>query len=169
MGKLGDMNKLRQQAMQMQKNLAAQTITVEENGVKVVITGDQKIISIEIQGLSNEVLNDVINKAIRKSQELAAKELMNVSGGMGGLMGNQTCRLHMECKIPFCTDCLANQYLLEADALNAANKKAALMWILQGKCTRAEEMLNRLGGKEKVEELASEYTKKAASEINWEQ
>lgn len=88
MGKLGDMNKLRQQAMQMQKNLAAQTITVEENGVKVVITGDQKIISIEIQGLSNEVLNDVINKAIRKSQELAAKELMNVSGGMGGLMGN---------------------------------------------------------------------------------
>lgn len=87
MGKLGDMNKLRQQAMQMQKNLAAQTITVEENGVKVVITGDQKIISIEIQGLSNEVLNETINKAIRKSQELAAKELMNVSGGMGGLMG----------------------------------------------------------------------------------
>jgi DNA-binding protein YbaB len=87
MGKLGDMNKLRQQAMQMQKNLAAQTITVEENGVKVVITGDQKIVSIEIQGLSNEVLNEVINKAIRKSQELAAKELMNVSGGMGGLMG----------------------------------------------------------------------------------
>ena len=87
MGKLGDMNKLRQQAMQMQKNLAAQTITVEENGVKVVITGDQKIVSIEIQGLSNEVLNEVINKAIRKSQEFAAKELMNVSGGMGGLMG----------------------------------------------------------------------------------
>lgn len=87
MGKLGDMNKLRQQAMTMQKNLAAQTITVEENGVKVVITGDQKIISIEIQGMSNEVLNEIINKAIRKSQELAAKELMNVSGGMGGLMG----------------------------------------------------------------------------------
>ena len=87
MGKLGDMNKLRQQAMTMQKNLAAQTITVEENGVKVVITGDQKIISIEIQGMSNEVINEVINKAIRKSQELAAKELMNVSGGMGGLMG----------------------------------------------------------------------------------
>lgn len=87
MEKLGDMNKLRQQAMQMQKNLAAQTITVEENGVKVVITGDQKIVSIEIQGLSNEVLNETINKAIRKSQELAAKELMNVSGGMGGLMG----------------------------------------------------------------------------------
>ena len=86
-GKLGDINKLRQQAMQMQKNLSAQTITVEENGVKVVITGDQKIVEISVQGIGNPVLNEVLNKAIRKSQELAAKELMNVSGGMGGLMG----------------------------------------------------------------------------------
>ena len=86
-GKLGDLNKLRQQAMQMQKNLSAQTITVEENGVKVVITGDQKIVEISVQGIGNPVLNEVLNKAIRKSQELAAKELMNVSGGMGGLMG----------------------------------------------------------------------------------
>lgn len=86
-GKLGDLNKLRQQAMQMQKNLSGQQITVEENGVKIVISGDQRIIELSIQGISNEVLNDVLNKAIRKSQELAAKELMNVSGGMGGLMG----------------------------------------------------------------------------------
>lgn len=86
-GKLGDLNKLRQQAMQMQKSLSAQQITVEENGVKVVISGDQKILGLEIQGMSNQVLNDVINKAIKKSQELAAKELMNVSGGLGGLMG----------------------------------------------------------------------------------
>lgn len=86
-GKLGDLNKLRQQAMQMQKNLAGQQIAVEESGVKVVISGDQKIIELTVQGIGNPVLNDVLNKAIRKSQELAAKELMNVSGGMGGLMG----------------------------------------------------------------------------------
>ncbi len=82
-GKLGDLNKLRQQAMQMQKNLSAQAITVEENGVLVEISGDQKIMRLEIQGMSNQVLNDVLNKAIRKSQELAAKELMNISGGQG--------------------------------------------------------------------------------------
>ncbi len=85
--KLGDINKLRQQAMQMQKNLSGQQITIEENGVKIVITGDQRIVELSIQGISNEVLNDVLNKAIRKSQELAAKELMNISGGMGGMMG----------------------------------------------------------------------------------
>lgn len=88
-GKLGDLNKLRQQAMQMQKNLAGQSITVEENGVRVVISGDQKILELSIQGLSNDVLNDTLNKAIRKSQELAAKELMNVSGGMGGMLGGK--------------------------------------------------------------------------------
>lgn len=85
--KLGDINKLRQQAMQMQKNLSGQQITIEENGVKIVITGDQKIVELSVQGISNDVLNDVLNKAIRKSQELAAKELMNISGGMGGMMG----------------------------------------------------------------------------------
>ena len=82
LGKLGDLNKLRQQAMQMQKNLSGQQITVEENGVKVVISGDQRILELSVQGISNDVLNEVLNKAIRKSQELAAKELMNVSGGM---------------------------------------------------------------------------------------
>jgi DNA-binding protein YbaB len=87
LGKLGDLNKLRQQAMQMQKNLAGQQVVVEENGVRVVMSGDQKVLELSIQGISNDVLNDVLNKAIRKSQELAAKELMNVSGGMGGLMG----------------------------------------------------------------------------------
>jgi len=86
-GKLGDLNKLRQQAMQMQKSLSGQQVVVEENGVKVVISGDQKILELTIQGLSNQVLNEVLNKAIRKSQELAAKELMNMQGGLGGLMG----------------------------------------------------------------------------------
>lgn len=82
LGKLGDINKLRQQAMTMQKNLSAQVITIDENGVHIEITGDQRILKLEIQGLSNDVLNEVLNKAIRKSQELAAKELMNISGGM---------------------------------------------------------------------------------------
>lgn len=81
LGKLGDINKLRQQAMQMQKNLSQQVITLEENGIMIEISGDQRILKLEIQGMSNQVLNDALNKAIRKSQELAAKELMNISGG----------------------------------------------------------------------------------------
>ena len=71
-----------EKAMTMQKNLSGQVITVDENGVHIEITGDQRILKLEIQGISNDVLNEVLNKAIRKSQELAAQELMKVSGGM---------------------------------------------------------------------------------------
>lgn len=71
----------------MQRSLSAQQVVVEENGVKVVMSGDQKVLELSIQGITNQVLNDVVNKAIKKSQELAAKELMNMQGGLGGLMG----------------------------------------------------------------------------------
>ncbi len=85
--KLGDLNKLRQQAMAMQQALAAQEVVVEKDGVKVVMSGDQKVKEISVQGISNQILNDVVNEAIRKSQELAAKKLQEMSGGLGGLMG----------------------------------------------------------------------------------
>jgi len=85
--KLGDINKLRQQAMAMQKALAQEEIIIERDGVRVVISGDQKIKDISVQGISNEILNDVVNEAIKKSQEMAAKKLQEMSGGLGGLLG----------------------------------------------------------------------------------
>lgn len=80
---LGDMNKLRQQAVAMQKQLAQETIEVEEGDVKVVITGDQKIVEFSVQGISSDVAISALNKAIKKSQELAAKKLQSM-GGFGG-------------------------------------------------------------------------------------
>ncbi|MBI2036432.1 YbaB/EbfC family nucleoid-associated protein, partial [Candidatus Microgenomates bacterium] len=44
---LGDLKKMRDQAMEIQKQLQAEEITVEKNGVKVVISGDQKIRELE--------------------------------------------------------------------------------------------------------------------------
>lgn len=85
--KLGDLNKLRQQAMAMQKALSAEEVVVERDGVRVVMSGDQKIRDLSIQGISNDILNDVLNEAIKKSQELAAKKLQEMSGGLGGLLG----------------------------------------------------------------------------------
>lgn len=84
MAGLSDFTKpdFQKQALQMQQNLAAQSVTIEENGVKIVITGDQRLLVLEVQGYSNQVLTDAINKAIKKSQEMAAKELMKISGGM---------------------------------------------------------------------------------------
>ena len=43
---LGDLKKMRDAAMEMQKKLAQIRITVEHQGVTVVMTADQKVISI---------------------------------------------------------------------------------------------------------------------------
>ncbi|HSW89541.1 MAG TPA: hypothetical protein VLH19_01580 [Patescibacteria group bacterium] len=88
-GKLGDLNQLRQQAMQMQQQLAAEEIEVVEGDIRVVISGDQKIKVFTVQGVSSQQAVDALNKAIKKSQELAAKKLQQMSGGLGGLLGGK--------------------------------------------------------------------------------
>lgn len=78
---------MRDSAMQMQKELAQEKIEINENGIRIVISGDQKILEFEIQGISNDVVKNMLNKAIKQSQEMAAKKLQSMSGGLGGLSG----------------------------------------------------------------------------------
>lgn len=84
---MGELKKLRDQAMEIQKALQAEQITVEKNGVVIVMTGDQKVISIATNGRSDNDVKEAINEAIKKSQEVAAKKLSQMGGGLGGLMG----------------------------------------------------------------------------------
>ncbi|MDQ5951867.1 MAG: nucleoid-associated protein EbfC [Patescibacteria group bacterium] len=84
---LGDLNKLRKQAKQMQDELANELITVEEGDIVVVISGDQKIKQFSVQGITSQEAIDALNKAIKKSQELAAKKLSSMTGGLGGMLG----------------------------------------------------------------------------------
>lgn len=84
---LGDLKKMRDQAMAIQKQLAAEEIVVEEGDIRIVISGDQKIREFTVKGHSSEAAIEALNKAIRQSQELAAKKLQEMSGGLGGLMG----------------------------------------------------------------------------------
>ncbi|MGI5826281.1 MAG: YbaB/EbfC family nucleoid-associated protein [Patescibacteria group bacterium] len=85
--KLGDLKKMRDQAVAIQKQLAQEKIEINEDGVRIVITGDQKIEEFEIQGIKNDMVKDKLNKAIKKSQETAAKKLQEMSGGLSGLLG----------------------------------------------------------------------------------
>ena len=84
---LGNLNELRKQAKTMQQELAGEEIRVEEGDVVVVISGDQKIKQFSVQGISSQDAVDVLNKAIKKSQELAAKKLQSMTGGLGGMLG----------------------------------------------------------------------------------
>lgn len=84
---LGDLNQLRKQAKQMQQELQAEEIKIERDDIVVVISGDQKIKHFSVQGITSEDAVSVLNEAIKKSQELAAKKLQAMTGGLGGMMG----------------------------------------------------------------------------------
>ncbi len=86
---LGDLNKLRKQAQDMQRQLQAEEIRVEEGDILVVISGDQKIKQFSVQGISSPDAIKTLNKAIKKSQELAAKKLQSMTGGLGGMLGGK--------------------------------------------------------------------------------
>ncbi len=83
---MGELKKMRDQAMEIQKQLAAEVVEVNENGIHIIISGDQKIRALEIDGAANQRLLDALNKAIKKSQEAAAKKMQEMSGGLGGLL-----------------------------------------------------------------------------------
>jgi DNA-binding protein YbaB len=86
-GQLGDLKKMRDQAMQIQKELQKEEVEIEKHGVRVIITGDQKLKSIESNGKNDNDIRDAVNEAIKKSQEIAAKKLQSMTGGLGGLLG----------------------------------------------------------------------------------
>lgn len=77
---LGDLKKMADQAKEIQKKLSAIKITVEHKGVIVVMTADQKVISIE--GDNNlEKVTEAVNEALKQSQRVAAEEMKGMMGG----------------------------------------------------------------------------------------
>lgn len=84
---VGDIKTMREQALKMQQALSQEEVVVERSGVKVVMSGDQKIKSLIIDGQEDYRIKEVIAEAIKKSQEIAARKLTEMSGGLQGLLG----------------------------------------------------------------------------------
>lgn len=79
---LGDLKKMRDQAMEIQKKLAGIKITVEHKGVIVVMTADQKLVSISGEQDFDKI-TEAVNEALKQSQKVAAEEMKPMMGGMG--------------------------------------------------------------------------------------
>ena len=84
---IGEIKKMRDSAMQIQRELQAEEVVIDKNGVHILITGDQKIKTLESNGRSDDDIKEAVNEAVKKSQEIAAKKLSQMSGGLGGLLG----------------------------------------------------------------------------------
>ena len=84
---IGDIKRMRDQAMQIQRELQGEEVDINKNGVHVVISGDQKIKLLESNGRSDDDIKEAVNEAVKKSQEVAARKLSQMGGGLKGLLG----------------------------------------------------------------------------------
>jgi DNA-binding protein YbaB len=85
--KFAELKKMRDEAMRIQRELQAQEMTVEKNGVVIVINGAQEIKSLQTNNRSDDDIKDAINEAVKKAQQEAAKKLSEMQGGLAGLLG----------------------------------------------------------------------------------
>jgi len=84
---LNELRKMRSQAMELQKELEKIRESEERNGMKVVVSGDQKVQYIELNGEERKDLVDLINDAMKKVQKESAKKMLEMGGGLSGLLG----------------------------------------------------------------------------------
>lgn len=88
---LGDLNQMRKTAQQIQQQLAQERVEVVKNTskgqLKIVLTGDQKVLEVSLDGVRDYELEAALGEALYKSQMVAASKLQALSGGMGGMMG----------------------------------------------------------------------------------
>ena len=84
---LGELAKMRKQAMDLQKELEKIIETVEKRGWQVSVTGDQKVRYIKRDGEDYNDLVEAINEAMKNVQKASAKKMMEMGGGLSGLLG----------------------------------------------------------------------------------
>lgn len=89
-----DLYKLQKQAKQIKKELKNIHIEAEADGVTINIDGEQNVVSVAIaEALAGDVKRiekasvEAFNKAIKKSQTIAAEKMKSVMGGMQGMFG----------------------------------------------------------------------------------
>ncbi|MEK7525897.1 MAG: YbaB/EbfC family nucleoid-associated protein [Patescibacteria group bacterium] len=87
LGQLKDLAKMRSEAMKLQKELELITETIDHKGVKVKVTASNKVVYIESNGKTDAAVAEAINEAFKKVQKEAAKKMMEMGGGLQGLLG----------------------------------------------------------------------------------
>lgn len=80
-----DKAKMMAKALKLKKAIEKLTVKEEDGGIEVIATGSQKIKSIKIDGQERKDVTEVVNKALKRSQEVAAREMKEM-GGLEGLL-----------------------------------------------------------------------------------
>jgi DNA-binding YbaB/EbfC family protein len=93
-GMLGQIQKLQQDMLKAQEQLADETLEISAGGgaITIMVTGQQRVKSITLQpevvdptdlDMLQDLLVAAVNEAIERSQTYAAQKLQGLTGGLG--------------------------------------------------------------------------------------
>jgi len=87
--KLKQIKDLRDQAKKMQSVLSQESVTLEKNGIKLIVNGNLEVTTLDInENLDKEtiakIIKDLVNDAIKQTQKIMAKKMQEM-GGFPGL------------------------------------------------------------------------------------
>ena len=87
--KIKQLKQLKKVQEEMEASLRPIEETVEEGGVKVKVNGLREVVYIEVDGEEREDILKTINKAFKKVEKRAAKKMLELGGGLSGLLGGR--------------------------------------------------------------------------------
>jgi DNA-binding protein YbaB len=79
---IGDIKAMRKHAVAIQEALEKEEFDVIEGSVRILITGNQNVKAVEVDGVPNEELKRAMNNAIKRSQQAAAGKLSEMSSSL---------------------------------------------------------------------------------------
>lgn len=82
----GEIKKLRDQANAIQRELAQIEVESEKGRVKVVMSGDMKVKSVEINGEEMKDAREAFNEAVDRAQKKSAQKMQQMGGGLQDLL-----------------------------------------------------------------------------------
>src|SRR3989338_8292052 len=87
-----DMFRLQREAKRIKKELKNIHVEAEASGVKVVVTAEQEIVSVNIaddvpREQIPDRLKDALNRALKKAQVVSAERMQGIMGEMGMPVG----------------------------------------------------------------------------------
>ncbi|MBI4091555.1 YbaB/EbfC family nucleoid-associated protein [candidate division WWE3 bacterium] len=81
--KMKDLYNLKKHADSMKKEMAKIMVEYEDKGIKVLVRGDQHIEQLEVDGVEDKRLKDVLNNAMKETQKKVAKKMQGQLSDLG--------------------------------------------------------------------------------------
>ncbi len=82
-----EIKKLRDQAKKIQDELSQIEVEAEKGRVRVVMSGDMKVKSVEINGEEMKDAREAFNEAVDRAQKKSAQKMQQMGAGLQDLLG----------------------------------------------------------------------------------